>query len=121
MNNGTDNGNGHSNGNGNGHGNGNGNGIRNGKSYPLGSHLWANGGPPRQIVQDGRTIVHHRCVRCGRDFALELDGSGWHALYVGLLRFELLAESVNQRWLAEKCPGIPLWDRDRDDRTTRRA
>ena len=65
--------------------------------------------------------MQHRCSRCGRDFGLELDGSGWHALYIGLLRFELLAENVNQRWLAEECPGLPLWDRDREDRVTRRT
>jgi len=100
--------------------NGNSIGTGNGDVNSLYSHLWSNGGPPRQITQDGRTVVHHRCVRCGRDFALELDGSGWHAIYVGLLRVELLAESVSRRWLAEKCPGLPLWDKDREDRATRK-
>jgi hypothetical protein len=40
------------------------------------THLWSGGNIPRQITQDGRTNLHHRCVRCGRDFAQALDGSG---------------------------------------------
>lgn len=45
---------------------------------------------------------------CGRDFVLELDGSGWHAVYVnvfvGVFRAERLAEKINQQWLSEECP-----------------
>jgi hypothetical protein len=85
----------------------------------LQTHIWAEGTTPRQILQDGRTIVHHRCPRCGRDFAFELDGSGWHAAYVGLLRIEVLSESVSARWLAEECPGRPLWIEDQKARETR--
>ena len=52
---------------------------------------------PHRIKQDGKSIFHRRCVRCGRDFAKGLDGAGWQAVYVGVLRVELLAESVNHR------------------------
>jgi hypothetical protein len=93
--------------------------MMNGK-HPFHTHHWSNGGPPHQITQDGRTIVHQRCVNCERDFALELDGSGWHALYVGVFRVELLAESVSQRWLFEECPGEPLWVQNQQDRAMRR-
>jgi hypothetical protein len=93
----------------------------NASGHSLHTHYWSNDDPPHQITQDGRTILHHRCSHCGRDFGLELDGTGWHALYIGLVRVELLAESVNQRWLVEKCPGLPLWDRDREDRATRQT
>jgi hypothetical protein len=70
----------------------------------LETHLWSDGDSPHQIIQDGRTIVHHRCLLCGRDFGFELDGSGWHAIYVGLLRVECLADEVTARWLLEDCP-----------------
>ncbi|HXN86043.1 MAG TPA: hypothetical protein VN867_08225 [Candidatus Binataceae bacterium] len=90
--------------------------------YSLQTHVWADeGATPHQIMQDGRTIVHQRCLRCGRDFALELDGSGWHALYVGVFRVELLAESVTERWLTEECPRQFLWTQDEEARAMRRS
>jgi hypothetical protein len=74
----------------------------------LATHLWSGRGIARAVQQDGRTVLHHRCVRCGRDFAQGLDGAyGWQAAHVGLLRIELLAQSVNERWLSERCPGEP--------------
>ena len=75
--------------------------MKNGNS--LKTHVWSDS-IPRQILQDGRTIAHQRCLRCGRDFGFELGGSGWRAVYVGLLRVELLAEKINERWLSEECP-----------------
>ena len=73
---------------------------------------------PHIIKQDGRTVSHRRCLRCGRDFAQGLDGAGWQAVYVGVLRVELLAESVNRRWLTEECP-MQLLPADNDDRAMR--
>jgi hypothetical protein len=80
----------------------------------LQSHAWTHGLPPRQILQDGRTILHHRCNRCGRDFGFELDGSGWHAVYVGVFRVDLLVENVSRRWVTDVCPGRILPDDDID-------
>jgi hypothetical protein len=74
----------------------------------LKTHFWS-GSIPRQIFQDGRTIIHQRCLRCGRDFGRELGESAWPAVHVGLLRVELLAEKVNERWLSEACPKQILW------------
>jgi hypothetical protein len=75
--------------------------------HSLQSHTWASD-TPHKILQDERTIAHQRCLSCGRDFGLELDGSGWHAVYVGVFvgvfRVERLVEEVNQRWLSEECP-----------------
>jgi hypothetical protein len=88
--------------------------MKNGKI--LQSHEWSP--IPRQILQDGRTLAHQRCVRCARDFVFELDGSGWHAVYVGVFRVELLAEQVNQQWLSEECPKQML-SADNVDRATR--
>jgi hypothetical protein len=85
---------------------------------PSRTHVWANGTTLHQILQDGRTIAHQRCVRCLRDFAFELDGTGWHAVYVGAFRVELLAEKVNERWLGEACPKKILLA-DHIDRATR--
>lgn len=69
------------------------------------THSWSEGLPPHQILQDGRTILHHRCSRCGRDFGFELDGSGWHAVYIGVFSVELLDDGVTRRWVYEECPG----------------
>ncbi len=74
----------------------------------LDTHSWSGGAYPHQIQQSGRVVLHHQCLRCGREFAREFDGadgSDWHAAYVGAIRIELLADSVNERWLGEECPG----------------
>jgi hypothetical protein len=84
------------------------------------THSWSDGDRPREIKQDSRTILHHRCRRCARDFVQGLDGSGWHAAYIGLFKVELLADSVNERWLTERCPE-ELLSSDQDDRAMRRA
>ena len=88
--------------------------MKNGNA--LQTHDWS--AIPRQILQDGRTIAHNRCTRCARDFAFELDGTGWHAVYVGVFRVELLDQKVNQRWLSEECPRQVL-PGDEVDRATR--
>jgi len=75
---------------------------------------------PHSIKQDGKSILHRRCLRCGRDFAQGLNGAGWQAAYVGVLRVELLAESVNRRWLTEECPMRFLLT-DQDDRAMRHS
>ena len=85
----------------------------------LGTHLFADGATPRTIHQDGRTIYHHRCIRCGRDFAQGMNGGGWQAVNVGLVRIELLVDTVTDQWLAERCPGEPLWSQDAQARTLR--
>lgn len=82
----------------------------------LHTHLWSDCEIPHVIHQDANTI-NHRLHACGRDFGQGLNGGGWHAVYVGILRIELLAESVNARWLGEDCPGEPQWDQDQQDRT----
>jgi len=69
----------------------------------LDSHLWSDSDTPRETEIAGRKILHHRCLWCARDFVTSLDGSGWHAAYIGILRVELLADSVNERWLSEEC------------------
>ena len=70
----------------------------------LHTHLWSDGTTPRQITQDGKTILHHRCLRCGRDFTHGVNGAGWQAAYIGIFKVELLADCVSQRWLREECP-----------------
>lgn len=78
----------------------------------LHTHSWSDGSAPHVFKQDGRTIFHHRCVRCGRDFAQGLNGAGWQAIYVGVFKVELLAETVTSRWLTEECPERPVPDDD---------
>jgi hypothetical protein len=84
------------------------------KTSELPTHKFSDG-PPRRITQSGKTIFHQRCLNCGRDFGQGLDGGGWRAIYVGVLRIELLADSVNDRWLREPCPK-QLLPSDNDDR-----
>jgi hypothetical protein len=74
---------------------------------------------PRQFKQDGDLLILVRCQQCGRDFAKGANGTGWHAAYIGILRVELLTDSVNRRWLLEACPGR-LVPADDDDRAMRR-
>jgi hypothetical protein len=61
-----------------------------------------------RIAPDGKTILHRHCLRCGRDFGQELNGADWQAIYVGALRVEPVSDSVADRWLREKCPGLLL-------------
>ena len=76
---------------------------------------------PRQIRQDGKTLVLFRCQKCWRDFVRGSDpATPWQAAYVGVLRVELLSERVNQRWMAEHCP-MRLIPSDDDDRARRRS
>jgi hypothetical protein len=37
----------------------------------LRQHSWSDGATPHEILQDGQIILHHRCLKCGRDFAKE--------------------------------------------------
>ena len=74
-------------------------------SHQLDSHYWSDGNDYHGIRQDGVTINHRRCDRCGRDFGKGFNGDRWEAAYVGILRIERLARSVTQRWLSEPCPG----------------
>ena len=75
------------------------------RRHPLQTHVWADDDISDQITQDGEIVFHHRCVRCGRDFVQPADGTGWRAAYVEVLRIELLADSVTERWIREECPG----------------
>lgn len=84
------------------------------------SHSWSDGDQPRQINQDGRSILHHRCARCGRDFAQGLDGAGWQAVYVGVFKIALLPDGVTDKWLSEPCPK-QLMPEDNDARATHRG
>jgi hypothetical protein len=84
------------------------------------THVWADGDTPHQVKQDGRVVLHHRCLRCGRDFAQGLDGAAWQAVYIGIFKVELLADRVSDRWLREECPQRLLPDDD-VSRATRRS
>ena len=90
------------------------------RRHPLQTHVWADDDIPHQITQGGEIVFHHRCVRCGRDFVQPTDGTGWQAAYVEVLRIELLADSVTERWVREECPGR-LLSEDCFSRTMRQA
>jgi hypothetical protein len=90
--------------------------MKNGNT--LQTHSWS--AIPRKILHDGRTTAQHRCIRCGRDFGFELDGSGWHAVYIGVFRLEHLDEEITGRWLSEECPKEILANDDVDRDTVSR-
>ena len=94
--------------------------MKNGNTLHTHSFSDASDGP-LLFNQNGKSIYYHRCFRCGRDFGLGLNGGGWLAINVGLLQIELLADSVSDRWLSEKCPGQPLWVQDGEARIMRHA
>jgi hypothetical protein len=80
-------------------------------------HLWSRECIPRQITQDGKTILLRLCSLCGRNFAQRIDGPDWRAVHIGVFRVELLADAVNKRWREEECPRR----RDPDDAIARTA
>ncbi len=84
------------------------------KTDLLHTHPWS-AGTPRQFNQDGKTLTLRQCSRCGRDFALGLDGEGWQAAYIGVFKVQPLPKFVTQRWLQEVCPRehLPQDDADR--------
>ena len=80
-------------------------------------HLWSRECIPRQITQDGKTILLRLCSLCGRNFAQRIDDPDWRAVHIGVFRVELLADAVNKRWREEECPRR----RDPDDAIARTA
>ena len=80
------------------------------RRHPLQTHVWADDDIPHQITQDGEILLHHRCVRCGRDFVQPTDGTRWQAAFVGVERIEPLADSVTERWVTDDCPGRLMVD-----------
>ena len=82
-------------------------------------HEWSDGKNAHIINQDGTTIFHRRCLRCGRDFGQGFDGHyQWQAAYLGLSRIEPLPPAVTEKWMSEECPGDIL-ESDADDRASR--
>jgi hypothetical protein len=77
----------------------------------LDTHVWSDGSV-RRFRQDAKTLTLRHCVRCGRDFAMGLDGEHWQAVYIGVFRVEPLHENVSERWLREGCPMSPIEDDD---------
>jgi hypothetical protein len=70
----------------------------------LKTHLWT-GCEPREIKIDGKSIFHHCCRQCGRDFARESGQADWKAAYIGVFSLKFLEDSVTHRWVSEPCPG----------------
>jgi hypothetical protein len=85
------------------------------------SHVWSDDeSAPHQINQDGKVILHRRCMVCGRDFAREVTSSEWQAAHLGAFRIEFLAESVTEIWVNQECPGQIL-EADIEQRRLRRS
>jgi hypothetical protein len=74
--------------------------------YHLITHDWSNI-EPREIKIEGKSIFHHHCRKCGRDFARESSQADWKAVYIGPFAVKFLDDSVSQQWVSEPCPGTP--------------
>jgi hypothetical protein len=73
---------------------------------PLKTHIWTSN-EPREIKIDGKSISHHHCRKCGRDFAREASQADWKAVCIGAFSVKFLHNSVGQQWISEPCPGTP--------------
>jgi hypothetical protein len=71
---------------------------------------------PREIEIEGRLLLQLKCRKCLRDFVKD---EKWRAVHVTALRFQLLDDEVNSRWLVQPCPGSPLLSDDEDRRKIR--
>jgi hypothetical protein len=71
-------------------------------------HNWSGG--RRVEVEPGKSLIQHRCSRCGRDFVEDGQTGERLAVFVSIFSFKKLPESISKRWLGELCPGGPLPD-----------
>ncbi|SRR5216684_6122604 len=72
------------------------------------SHSWSGG--RRVQLEPGKSLIQHRCSRCGRDFVDDPRTGERYAVYVSIFSFKKLPESISKRWLGELCPGGPVAD-----------
>ena len=82
----------------------------------LDDHQWLERREPHFKLETGEAVVHHQCLRCGRDVATGLASGRRHAVYVSVLFFYRFNDEVTKRWLNEPCPGkrLPKDDEDRN-------
>ena len=71
------------------------------------SHEWLSK-PRRLATGPDDTVLHHHCVRCGRDFLTYTASNSTYAVFVSAISFDQLSDEVTKRWLGELCPGKHL-------------
>jgi hypothetical protein len=81
----------------------------------LTDHRWLERSEPHFKIESGEAVLHHQCVRCGRDIVTVVSTGTRHAVHVCALVFNRLDDTVTERWLSESCPGRRLASDD-DDR-----
>jgi hypothetical protein len=54
-----------------------------------------------------KSVVHHHCSRCQRDFAYDLVSGKRYAVKVAIFALCRLPDRVSRQWLDELCPGAP--------------
>lgn len=59
----------------------------------------------RKIVLNGLELFHRQCGVCGRDFVRTGGTHHWNAAYIGIFSIDVLPHEINERWVAEPCPG----------------
>jgi hypothetical protein len=81
------------------------------------THRWIGSSGGRSVKIDGKPYQHLFCVTCGRNFIADPVSGERSAVYVGAMRFYLLADEVTERWCRENCPGQRLFSDDADNET----
>src|SRR5258708_7565858 len=78
-------------------------------------HKWRDANPRQLQVGAGTPVLHQRCVRCGRDFLMDLASRRARAVSISAVSFHQLDDNVTDRWVRETCPGThsPRDDGDR--------
>ena len=71
------------------------------------SHRWSGDNGPR-IDTKLKSVVHHHCSRCQRDFAYDLVSGKRYAVQVEIFALCRLPDRVSRQWLDELCPGAPM-------------
>jgi hypothetical protein len=83
------------------------------KNKTWSTHQWV-GKPRRFETGSGDTVLHHLCVKCGRNFLTYTSSNSTDAVFVSGLNFGQLSDTVTKRWLSEPCPGKRLSPDDED-------
>ena len=79
----------------------------------LDKHQWLER-KGRQVEIESGQALQFRCVRCGRDFLKVLPSGSLYAVYVSIVSFFRLDDTVTARWLSEACPRKHLPGDDND-------
>ncbi len=71
------------------------------------THEWYSPNGRRIEIEPGKSVIHHQCSRCRRDFVHDPASEERYPVHVSIFELQRLPDSIATRWLAEPCPGAP--------------